>query len=253
VEGTTLRCAIDGRKARITLHRPPLNVLDRATVAELDAALAEVSEAGAAVLVIESADARTFSAGVSIQDHAPELVAETLRAFHGIFRRLYQAPYVTIAKVRGRCLGGGCELALFCDLVIAADTATFALPEISLGCFPPVALSAFPYRFGRAAVELVLSGEPVTAIDALRSGLVSRFIPRDELDDHVDTLAAALAAKSRPVLALTVQTMRNLWSPGFERALQDAERAYLEQLVALPDYREGMAAFLEKRPPRFAS
>lgn len=246
-----LTCTIDGAKARITLRRPPANVLDRALIAELDAALERVAASGASVLVLESADPRNFSAGVAVQDHAPEVVAETLRSFHALFRRLYAAPFVTIAKVRGRCLGGGCELALFCDLVIAADTASFALPEISLGCFPPVALSAFPYRFGRAAVELVLSGEPVSGIDALRSGLVSRFVPRDELDEHVEGLADALAAKSRPVLALTARTLRSVWSPGFERALDDAERTYLEGLVPLADYREGMAAFLEKRPPRF--
>lgn len=242
---------IDGRVARIVLDRPPLNVLDRATIRALEEAVVRAGREKATVLVIESADPKTFSAGVSVHDHDAAVVGETLRLFHGVFRRLYDAPLVSIAKVRGRCLGGGCELALFCDIVVAADTASFGFPEISLACFPPVAVSAFPYRFGRAAVELILSGETVRAEVALREGLVSRAVPRDELDDRVDRLAADLSAKSAPVLSMTVRLARQLWSPGFRRALDDAERTYLEDLVALPDYREGLAAFVEKRTPRF--
>ncbi|MCG3135032.1 MAG: putative enoyl-CoA hydratase echA8 [Planctomycetes bacterium] len=243
------RC--DHRVAHVTLRRPPVNVLDRATIAELEQALALAEADGASVLVLQSSDPRTFSAGVAVQDHSADVVAETMQAFHRLFRRLYRAPFVSIAKVRGRCLGGGCELALFCDLVIASDTAEFALPEIALACFPPVAVSAFPYRFGRAAMELIVTGDAVPAIVALRAGLVSRYVPRDEIDEHVESLAAGLAAKSAPALRLTVQTTRRLWSPGFEKALDDAERTYLEQLPALADYGEGMRAFLEKRPPRF--
>jgi cyclohexa-1,5-dienecarbonyl-CoA hydratase len=246
-----LRYARDGRIARIVLDRPPVNVLDRPLIRALEEAVVRAGREGATVLVLESADPRTFSAGVSVGDHDPAVVAETLRVFHGLFRRLYDAPFVTVAKVRGRCLGGGCELALFCDMVIAADTASFAFPEISLACFPPVAVSAFPYRFGRAAVELIVSGEPVDGEVALRAGLVSRYVPRDELDQHVDELAANLAAKSAPVLSMTIRLARQLWSPGFRRALDDAERSYLEDLVRLPDYREGLAAFTEKRAPRF--
>lgn len=243
--------AVRGRVAYVTLRNPPVNVLDRPTIRALGAALVRAAEERVSVVVLQSSDAKTFSAGVSVQDHDPAVVRGTLQDFHAVFRRLYDAPFVSIAKVRGRCLGGGCELALFCDLVVASDTAQFALPEIALGCFPPVAISAFPYRFGRNALELVLTGEPVSAEVALRAGLVSRFVPRDEIDEHVDRLAAGLAARSAPVLAITVQTARRLWSPGFERALDDAERAYVERLLPLPDHREGLAAFLEKRAPRF--
>jgi cyclohexa-1,5-dienecarbonyl-CoA hydratase len=246
-----IRYRREGRVARVTIAHPPANVLDREAIRALDAAFARAEEERASVVVVDADDPRTFSAGVAVQDHEAEVVRETLRLFHGVFRRLYHAPYVTIAKVRGRCLGGGCELALFCDLVVASDTAQFALPEISLACFPPLAISAFPYRFGRNALELLLTGEPVSAEVALRAGLVSRYVPRDELDEHVGRLAAALAAKSAPVLALTVRTARRLWSPGFERALDDAEGAYVEGLLPLADHREGIAAFLEKRPPRF--
>ncbi len=253
MEAETVRCEFAGRVARVTIDRPPVNVLDLATIRALDAAVARAAEEGASALVLAAAGTKAFSAGVAVQDHAPDRVAETLRAFHSIFRRLYRAPFVSIAKVRGRCLGGGCELALFCDVTVAADTATFALPEIDLACFPPIALSAFPYRFGRKALELVVTGEPVSAEEAWRSGLVSRWAPRDELDGQVDELAAHLAAKSRAALALTVQTARKLWSPGFERALEDAERAYLEGIAPLADHREGLAAFLEKREPRFGS
>ena len=239
------------RIAVVTLNRPPLHVLDLPTLVELDRAVTRAGDEQASVLVLTSTGTRAFSAGVAVQDHAPDRVAETLRVFHRVFRRLYDAPFVTISRVRGQCLGGGCELALFCDIVVASDTAVFALPEIDLACFPPVALSAFPYRFGRNALELVLTGSPVTAEVALRGGLISRLVPRDELDEHVERLASALASKSAPVLAMTVSTARRLWSPGFERALDEAERTYLERLLPLPDHSGGLAAFLEKREPRF--
>jgi cyclohexa-1,5-dienecarbonyl-CoA hydratase len=242
---------LSGRIARVTLDRPPLNVLDLATIRELDAAVGRAVESGVSVLVLSAAGTRAFSAGVAVQDHEPSRVAETLRAFHAVFRRLYHAPFVSIAKVRGVCLGGGCELALFCDVTVAADTAEFGLPEIDLACFPPIALSAFPYRFGRRALELVVCGEPLSAEEAWRGGLVSRWAPRDELDDQVDELAAHLAAKSPAALAVTVQTARKLWSPGFEKALDEAERVYLERIATHPDHREGIAAFLEKRAPRY--
>jgi cyclohexa-1,5-dienecarbonyl-CoA hydratase len=249
--GETIRYELTGRVARVTLDRPPLNVLDLASIRALDAAVARAVEERASVLVVGAEGTRAFSAGVAVEDHAPERVRETLAAFHSVFRRLYRAPFVSVAKVRGRCLGGGCELALFCDIVVAADSAVFGLPEIDLACFPPVALAAFPYRFGRRALEIVLTGEPLSAEDAWRGGLVSRWTPRDELDGHVDELASRLEAKSAAALAVAVQTARKLWTPGFERSLDDAERAYLEGVVPLADHREGLAAFLEKRKPGF--
>jgi cyclohexa-1,5-dienecarbonyl-CoA hydratase len=239
--------------ARVTLAAEPHNQLDLTTIRALDGALRRAADCGAAVLIVGSDDARTFSTGIATEALTREHAPDTLRALHEVYRSLYNTPLVTIAKVRGRCLGGGCELALFCDIVVAADTAVFGLPEIDRGGFPPVALSAFPYRFGRAAIELVLTGATLAADDALRAGLVSRWVPRDELDDQVDDLAASLAAKSRSVLSLTVRTARSLWSPGFERALEDAERTYLEELVRLPDYREGLSACVEGREPHFAT
>lgn len=248
---TELTYDCEGGVARITLGGDELHVLDRSAIAELDRLVARAESDGASVLVFAAEGTRFFSAGVSIEDHRADVVAETLSTFHAVFRRLYRAPFVSVAEVRGRALGGGCELALFCDVVVAADTARFALPEIDLACFPPIALSAFPYRFGRKAVELVLTGEPIRAHDALVAGLISHWVPRDELRGRVDELAQELAAKSPAVLGLTIRTLRSLWSPGFERALEDAERVYLDELVALPDYREGIEAFLGKRSPDF--
>jgi cyclohexa-1,5-dienecarbonyl-CoA hydratase len=247
----TIRSRLSGGVAHVEIDRPPLNVLDLATIRDLDAAVARAVEERASVLVLSAAGTRAFSAGVAVQDHEPSRVAETLRAFHAVFRRLYHAPLVSIAKVRAQCLGGGCELALFCDITVAADCATFGLPEIDLACFPPIALSAFPYRFGRRALELVVTGEPLSADEAWRGGLVSRWAPRDELDEQVEELASHLAAKSPSALAVTVRTARKLWSPGFERALEDAERVYLDEIAKSADHREALTAFLEKRPARF--
>src|SRR5262245_20650366 len=119
----TIRYESRDRVARVTLDRPPLNVLDLATIRALDAAVWRAVDERASVLVVGAAGTQAFSAGVAVQDHAADRVGETLRAFHSVFRRLYHAPFVSVAKVRGKCLGGGCELALFCDIVVAADCA----------------------------------------------------------------------------------------------------------------------------------
>src|SRR5262249_60720362 len=148
----------------VSLARPPLNVLDVDTFADLDRALAPLaSRRDVKVLVLRSAVPGVFSAGVDVADHARDRVGRMLESFHAVFRRLDTLHQATIAAVDGLCLGGGCELAAFCDVVLATPGSTFGQPEIDVGCFPPVAAAWLPRLVGPAAPAMVLGGARVTA------------------------------------------------------------------------------------------
>ena len=243
-----VRVEFRGPAAFVVLDRPPLNVLDLATIRELHDALAELQHRrDAKVVVLRSALKGTFSAGVDVADHAPEAVGAMLEAFHGVFRILDAMPQLAIAAVDGRCLGGGCELAVFCDVVLATKRSVFAQPEIDVGCFPPVASVILPRLVGRAAFEMILTGAPVDAAEAARIGLITRVV--DDLDAEVHRWTAALAAKSGAVLAIARRAVRQGGHDSFEVALARAERLYAEDLAHTADCEEGVRAFLEKRPP----
>ncbi|HEX2711926.1 MAG TPA: enoyl-CoA hydratase/isomerase family protein, partial [Candidatus Acidoferrales bacterium] len=177
-----------GRTAWVTLDRPPLNVLDIPMMRSLSRALARLT-AECDLLVFQGAGVKGFSAGAEVRDHTPDRVAEMLAAFHEIFRQLGRADCLTIAAVHGLCLGGGMELAAFCDFVVAGESAEFGQPEIKLGCFPPVALILLPGLVGlRAALDLILTGRTIPAREACELGLVTRVVADDALAQSVETL-----------------------------------------------------------------
>lgn len=243
-----VRVEFRGPAAFVTLARPPLNVLDLAIIGALSGALAELAaRRDAKVIVLRSAISGTFSAGVDVAAHAPEDVGAMLEAFHEVFRTIEELPQLTIAAVDGRCLGGGCELAVFCDVVLATTRSTFALPEIDVGCFPPVAAVILPRLIGRAAFEMILTGAPVSAAEAVRLGLITRVV--SDLDAEVHRWTAALAEKSGAVLAIARRAVRQGGHDSFETALARTERLYRDELVPTADCAEGVRAFLEKRPP----
>jgi cyclohexa-1,5-dienecarbonyl-CoA hydratase len=234
----------------LALHRPPLNVLDIATLREIRRALKELpTRRDLKVLVFRSALPGTFSAGMDARDHRRERVRQMLGAFHRLVLFLDQIPQATIAVVNGRCLGGGCELAFCCDFVLATPHSSFALPEIDLGCFPPVAAVMMPRLAGRAAHEMVLLGEPVPAEEALRRGLINRVV--DDPEAAAADWVSRLAAKSGSVLALARRAVRQGGRGTLPKALARTERLYLEELTRTRDSEEGVEAFLEKRPPRW--
>ncbi len=242
-----------GGVAVVRLDRPPLHVLDIATIGALDAALAAVEASPAAVVVLSSTGERAFSAGVDVKDHVPGKLEGMIRSFHAVFRRLHASRLVSIAAVKGACLGGGCELALSCDMVFAEEGAKFALPEIRLACFPPVALAALAARYGPRLAEMCLTGESVDGAEANRRGLLSRLAPKGQAEAAAVEAAEAMATGSRAVLGLTVRNLRRLALPHFEHALEKAERVYLEELAREPDMHEGIRAFTEKRAPRYGA
>lgn len=245
----TVHLRIENRTAWITLDRPPLNVLNIAMMQSLDAAL-ERALPNSDLVVFQGAGAKAFSAGADVADHTPERVKKMLGAFHSVFRRLATADCLTIAGVHGFCLGGGMELATFCNFVLAAESAQFGQAEIKLGCFPPVAVVTLPRLIGmQAAADLILTGRQISAEEAHRLGLVTRVVSDDGLPAAVESLLDELRTLSLSVLHLTRKTLARLHSGDFLKLLEDVERVYLTELMQTQDAQEGIRAFLEKRKP----
>ena len=245
----TIQLQLADRTAWITLDRPPLNILDIPMMRSLDAALARALPQSDFV-VFQGAGAKAFSAGADVGDHTPKRVAKMLSAFHALFRRLAAAKCLTIAAVHGHCLGGGMELAAFCDFVLATESAQFGQPEIKLGCYPPVAMVILPHLIGmRAAAHLILTGREVSAGEAHRLGIVTRVVADDQLTTAVAALLEELRTLSPSVLHLTRKTLRQLHARDFLKQLKEAERVYLSELMRTHDAQEGIRAFLEKRKP----
>jgi len=232
--------------ARIIINRPPLNVLDIATLGEMNKAFI-VIEREKPLLVVFSGAGENFSAGVEIKEHYPKTVKKMLSAFHGLLRRVIHSNLITCAAVDGYVFGGGCELAAACDFVLATPKAVFAQPEAAVGCFPPFAAAYFPARIGhRAAAELVLEGKSFSAEEAHRVGLINQVA--EDLNGAVGKLCEKLAHFSPAVLRLA---KRALASPktNIEKRLKYSETIYLQELLKVKDMSEGLTAFLEKRAP----
>ncbi|MEE9295636.1 MAG: enoyl-CoA hydratase/isomerase family protein [Phycisphaerae bacterium] len=238
--------------ASVTLNRPPLNVLHIPMMAEFNTLLETlISRADLAAVVIR-ATGKTFSAGVDVADHTPDKVGEMIRLFHGIFRKLAMTDALTIAVVQGAALGGGCELACFCDIVLSSDRAKFGQPEVQVGVFPPVAACVFPLQVGlKKAIELTTLGSTIKAPEALRIGLVNQVYAADEFERQVEAYLADIRRLSRPVVRLAKRATMVVAREQILSHLEEAEKLYLDDLMKLEDAHEGIAAFEEKRAPQW--
>jgi cyclohexa-1,5-dienecarbonyl-CoA hydratase len=239
------------RVARITLAAPKANIVDRAMIRELDAAFSQVGSRELNAIVL-TADGPHFSFGGSVAEHLPDQIAGTLQALHALVRRIYEAPAPVIAAVRGQCLGGGFELVLACDLILADKTAQFASPEIKLAVFAPAASALLPVRVGEAvASRLLLTGAALTAEEASRCGLVAKAV--DDLDGAVNEwLESDFLPRSPSSLKYACRAARLHLRRAFEEDLAQLEQLYLRDLMAAPDAVEGIHAFLEKRSPQWS-
>lgn len=231
---------------RLTLKRPPLNIINIAMLQEICAALEAAAKDETLRALVVRAEGKMFSAGVDVADHTPDKVGEMIPLFDRACAALAAFPIPTIAVVHGHALGGGCELALCCDLIIAAEGANFGQPEIKLATIAPVAALRLPALIGyRRAAEMLFTGESVGAGEAARIGLINRAVPVDQLDQAVDSLAAKLCALSAAALRVCKSAVR----PGASLDMAQIENLYLADLMSTADAREGVAAFVEKRAP----
>lgn len=235
---------------RIRLDRPPLNVLDLAMMAQLSAAVRRLGADPKVRVVAIAGEGKAFCAGVDVADHSADRVGAMIERFHGAIRDVIALEQPVVALVHGAALGGGCELALACDIVVARDDATLGQPEVKLGVFPPVAAALLPHLVGRQrALELVLSGRTLRAEAARAMGLVSDVVASDRWQTETDDRLRRMAALSGSALRLAKRAVTGGLDLPFAAALSLAEDLYLRELMATPDAREGIAAFLEKRTP----
>ena len=243
---------IQGSIARITLRNPQLNVIDIPMMDELSAALAEIESRPEISAIIFSGEGNCFSVGVDVAAHTPDKVASMLEKFHRVIRCLIATRKVTIASVHGHCLGGGAELAMVCDLVYTSEDAQWGFPEIQLGCFPPIAVTALSALVGQKhASDLILTGRTITGSDAAAIGLASGSVRADQLERVVNETLRKLSSLSSAALAITKKAIYAWDSVHFDKGLARAEKIYLDELMQTEDAHEGVQAFMEKRQPKW--
>ena len=241
-----------GETAQLLIARPPLNVLDLGMIQRLRSSLKDLLDDAAVKLIEIHGSDSAFCAGVEIRDHFPERAAEMLSEFHGLIRTVLYARVPVVSVVRGFCLGGGMELALASDFVVASEDSSFGQPEIRVGCFAPVASVLLPRLIPeKKALEILLSGEMISGVEAERLGFVNRVAPAAALGAEVDRFRRRLLTQSPAVLALARKAARIGSRAGFESALRESERIYLEELLKTEDAVEGLQAFVEKRDPKW--
>ena len=243
--------ARDGAWRRIALQGSRGNLLSLEMVRALGSAIhALESQPGIKWLTIEGSGGE-FSYGARIQEHVAEMMTTVLPETHRVFKRLLAFPAPTAALVEGRCLGGGFELALACDDILATDGAQFGLPEIRLAAFPPAAAALLPLRVGASrATRAIVTGQMQDARYWHDAGLVSMVAPHASLIDAAAAwFDAHLSPHSAVALSHAVAAARLTMRAQAEPALDHAERDYLTGLVTTEDAAEGVAAFLAKRAP----
>jgi len=244
----------DHRVGIITLNRPhALNALNSQVMNEVTSAATEFDNDSGIGAIIITGSSKAFAAGADIKEMAGLTFADAISAdFFATWGKLAAVRTPTIAAVAGHALGGGCELAMMCDLLIAADTAKFGQPEITLGVLPGMGGSQRLTRaIGKAkAMDLILTGRNIDADEAERSGLVSRVVPADDLISEAMAVATTISQLSLSATRMAKEAVNR----AFETTLSEGllyERRLFHSTFATEDQSEGMAAFIEKRPPNF--
>jgi cyclohexa-1,5-dienecarbonyl-CoA hydratase len=237
----------DHTRAAVVFSESPGNVLTIDLIGQMRLVIADLGDEPHLKLVTIEGAGDDFSFGASIAEHVPEAIGEALTAAHALLVDLIDLPVPTAAVVRGRCLGGGFELALACDFILAAPDASFGLPEIALGVFPPAASVLLPLRVGAAhATQAVLTGTPQSAVQWERAGLVQ--VLNESVDDWY---ARRFARRSAEALRYATRAIRFSLRETLRRELPVLEQLYLRDLMSSSDAIEGVRAFLQKRAPKW--
>lgn len=248
-----IRWEDSGAVAHLTLNRPPQNVLNFKMLVEIRAAIESLhSRSDARLVLLEAAPECDgyFSMGVEATGYRSNMVFQMMEAFHDVFRAMHEIGKPVLAVVDGLASAGGSELAAFCDLVIATERARFLQPEIKLGVFPPLGAIVYPRIIGpKRALEMLLTGEPIGAQEALQMGLVNRVVPRIQLAETLGAFVQRIAEQSAPVVSMLKQVVfEGTWRT-FDDAFRKSRDIYLNQLFELEDSQEGLRALAEKRKP----
>jgi cyclohexa-1,5-dienecarbonyl-CoA hydratase len=243
---------LHGPVARIEFTHPPLNILDFQMMDELLEALLFVEQRSEVVVVVLSGGERSFSVGVDVAIHTPDKIPAMLRKFHGLVLALAKVRKITIAEVHGACLGGGAELAMVCDMGYTAKDAKWGFPEITLGCYPPVACAALSALIGeKRAAELIFTGRIISGEEAAAWGLANEAHSGAELKQTVQRTIDHLLKLSPAALAVAKKAFYAWDSIHLDKGLARAEKIYVEELMKTEDAQEGINAWLEKRKPEW--
>lgn len=237
--------------SRLTINRPPVNVMDFQTINEISSALGEVQkDTESRVLLIRGAGSRAFCAGVEVKDHIGDMVPKMMTGFERMIKLLRNLSKPSIAVVNGVALGGGCEVVAACDMAIASEKAQLAQPEIKLGGLAPAAAALFPRIMPeKKAFELILLGDNISAHEAEKIGLVNSVVPDAELDAAAEKLASRFLEKTPLGLKLVKEAFYQAANTAdFNTAIRAATELGIKSWQT-EDAQEGLKAFLEKRPP----
>lgn len=242
----------EGSVARITLNRPEHNLLNESMLRELSDAVSFAGERDEIKLIVLDSACRVFCGGIDVGEYTSQRVFQMLDAFHAAFSGMLETSKPVICVVNGPAIGGGAELAAFGDFVIATPKARFAQPEISIGVFPPLASTILPFLVGpKVALELVLTGEPVTAERALELGLVNRLVPEVQLQQAVSDMIHRITSHSGPVLTMAKRAILGGMGMSLKDGLKHSMNIFLNELYRLEDSQEGVRALVEKRKPNW--
>lgn len=235
--------------ATITLDRPPLNVLNIEMMEELIVALRWAGEQPEPLVAI-TGEGKAFSAGVDIADHTPEKVDMMIDVFDRLFLTMSEIEKPIVALVNGAALGGGYEIVLFCDMVVASEKAKLGQPETKVGVFPPIACYILPRLLSwPLAMEIILSGDIIDAVRAEQIGLVNKVIPAESFNEGAQEFLRRFSELSPIVLAYAKKAALAGIGKDLTEGLKAIDRIYLDELMKTNDAVEGLQAFMEKRKP----
>lgn len=247
-----IRLRVEGSVARMTLNRPEHNLLNEGMLRELADGIGFAGDNADVKLILLESACKVFCGGIDIGEYTSTRVFQMLDAFHGAFSAMLEVGKPVICVVNGPAIGGGAELAAFGDLVVATPKARFAQPEISIGVFPPLASTILPFLVGpKKALEIVLTGEAITAERALELGLVNRLVPEANLQQSVTELTERISAHSGPVLTMAKKAILGGMGLSLRDGLKNSMNIFLNELYRLEDSQEGLRALVEKRKPNW--
>ena len=238
--------------ATIILDRPPQNFMNIEMMEQLNSALLAMREHHELKVLVIRGNGDAFCGGVDLADHTRDKVSRMLQMFHRIFETMRLVDVIAIAAVDGPALGGGFELAIGCNLVLASESAVFGLPQVKMGLFPPLAAVVLP-RAGlrRKAMEWILTGDEISSSELQQFGIVNRVFPDAEFDEHLGQFVEKLTAKSGPVLQLAKRAQLESYYATYEEGLYKVENSYLRDLMSLEDSQEGIEAARKGREPKW--
>jgi cyclohexa-1,5-dienecarbonyl-CoA hydratase len=236
--------------AHLTMNHAPHNVLTVPMMKEMAEAIESLNGRSDVKAILLQSSQPAFSAGISLEDSRPDRVFQTLDAFTRVFQAMVDICKPVVVVVNGAAIGAGSELVGFGDVVIVTPKAKFAQPEVKLGVFPPFAAVMLPQIIGqKKTYELILTGEALSAEEALHFGFVNKVVPEAELKQYVEQLMVRISEFSGPVLEVTKRVIGNSIGLPLKQAMKTSQDLYLNELMSLEDVQEGLRAVIEKRKP----